>query len=197
MTRATVLRLIPPLGLAGLLVGVLALQGRAGGPSDPGTTDPGPPLAGKPVSQRFAVLSRSDSNRCDLGASELHDLPDTMRLRGACCFPMDLNKYRQQLRHLRAYRRTELVPADPYDLPVSLAKRLLSLRKVRLSPVEQRVYERATRMSELGGPCCCPCWRWQAFKGQAHFLIARRGYSATRVARLWDSEEGCGGPVDT
>jgi hypothetical protein len=197
MSRKTALRLVPPLSLAGLLVAVLALQGDAGAPSSPGTAIPGPSLAGKQVSPHFAVLSRSESNRCDLGAGELRTMADRMRLRGACCFPMDLHNYRLQLRELRFYRRTGLVPADRYDVSVRLAKRLLSLRSVRLSPVEQSVYERATRISELGGPCCCPCWRWEAFKGQASFLIARRDYSAARLAKLWESEEGCGGPAET
>jgi len=189
MRRARALRNLPFLGLAALLAGTLALE-REGSNA---TMDPGPPLAHKPVNERFAVLSQSHSNRCNLAAAEMRAMPDPMRLRGACCFPMDPKHYRKQLRELRPYRRTGLVPADPYDISVRLAKRLLSLRSVDLSSAQQRIYQRATRISSLGGPCCCPCWRWQAFKGQARFLIARRNYSATRVARLWESEEGCGG----
>jgi len=190
MKRARALRILPLLGLAVLLAGALAL-GR-GGSSDP-TMGPGPVLAHEPVNVRFALLSQSHSNRCNLAAAEMRAMPDTMRLRGACCFPLDLNRYRQQLRELRPYRRTGLVPADPYDVSVALAKRLLFLRRVRLSATEQGVYDRAGRMSSLGGPCCCRCWRWQAFKGQARFLIARQNYSAARLSRLWKSEEGCGG----
>lgn len=190
MKRARALRFVPILGLAALVAGTLAL---ALDRSSDTTTSTSEPLANKPVSERFSVLSQSSSNQCGLAGRALSRMPDGMRLRGDCCFPMDLDRYRQQLRELSEYRRTDVVPADPYDVSMRLAKRLLSLRGIHLNRAEQRVYERATRMSELGGPCCCPCWRWQAFKGQARFLIARRDYSAARMARLWESEEGCGG----
>ncbi len=153
-------------------------------------------LAVMPVADRFAVLARADSNRCDLGAMEMRRMSDHMRQRGACCFPMDRARYAQQLRDLRPYRRSGLVPSDPYDVSVGLAKRLLRYRSIELGAGGQAIYRRATKASSLGGPCCCPCWRWQAFKGQAKFLIARRQYSAARVAALWELEEGCGGPAN-
>ena len=106
---------------------------------------------------------------------------------------MDHAVYQQQLRGLRHYAGDRLVPPDPYDVPVTQAKRLLAYRQVALSQRQNAVYRRASAKSKLGGPCCCRCWRWQAFKGQARFMIARRHYSASRVARLWELEAGCGG----
>ena len=51
----------------------------------------------------------------------------------------------------------------------------------------------AVELSDEHGPCCCPCWRWQAFKGLGRELIARRNWSARQLASLWDLEDGCGG----
>ena len=69
-------------------------------------------------------------------------------------------------------------------------------RAANVSRREEAAYRRATELTELGGPCCCRYWRWQAFAGQARFLLARRDYTAARVAQLRDREEGCGGPGD-
>jgi len=154
-------------------------------------------LAAMPVAERFSLLARARTNRCDLRARELHEMSNRMRLRSACCFPMDRTRYAQQLRGLRPYRRSGLVPSDPYDVSVGLAKRLLRYRKIELGKRGQAIYHQGTKASSLGGPCCCPCWRWQAFKGQARFMIARHHYSAARIAALWDLEEGCGGPAET
>lgn len=163
-----------------------------------GDTNPAPAAseAGRASAfdDRFAALSGAESNRCDLAAAELRQMDDGMRLQGSCCFPMDRARYEQQLRDLRRFRPRRVVPEDPYDVPVAMAKRLLAYRAIGLDPRQQAAYKRATELSDLGGPCCCPCWRWQAFKGQAHFLLARRDWSAVEVTRLWDAEEGCGGP---
>jgi hypothetical protein len=152
---------------------------------------------GHSVEARFTVLNVAHSNRCDLGAGELRNMPGRMHLQGSCCFPMDQAHYAQQLRGLRHHADVRLLPSDPYDVSVTVAKRLLGYRQIRLSHGEKVLYRRASAKSSLGGPCCCHCWRWQAFKGQARFMIARRHYSATRVARLWELEEGCGGPEET
>lgn len=153
-----------------------------------------PPANASAVDQQFALLSSAESNRCDLGAAELRRMDDGMRLQGSCCFPMDEARYEQQRRGLHRFRESRVVPRDPYDVSVVMAKRLLGYRDIALDKSEQAAYQRATELSDLGGPCCCPCWRWQAFKGQAHFLLARRGWSAQQVAQLWDLQEGCGGP---
>jgi hypothetical protein len=64
---------------------------------------------------------------------------------------------------------------------------------ILLNQSQQQTYNQAIRMAEEGGPCCCHCWRWAAFEGQAKSLIVRRRYSAHAVAELWESEDGCGG----
>jgi hypothetical protein len=52
-------------------------------------------------------------------------------------------------------------------------------------------------MSHEGGPCCCKCWRWTAFEGQAKYLIVEKGFTAEQVASIWDLEDGCGGAGHT
>ena len=54
------------------------------------------------------------------------------------------------------------------------------------------VPEPVMKVAKENGPCCCHCWRWNAFEGQAKKLIARRKYTAPQVARLWGLEDGCG-----
>lgn len=181
------------LALVALAALGLALIAGGGGGAKPGPASSGAGNASA-LDERFAALSSAERNRCDLGAAELRQMRDEMRLQGSCCFPMDEARYEEQLRDLGDYRRSRVVPSDPYDVSVAMAKRLLAYRGIALDRREQAAYHRATQLSELGGPCCCPCWRWQAFKGQAHFLLARRDWAAGEVARLWDVEEGCGGP---
>jgi len=175
------------LALAGLAAIVLALV--SGGDPEPQQTAPDESVP----AARFAALSAADSNRCGLGAADVRGMGDQMRLQGSCCFPMDEAHYDQQLDELRRYRGTRVVPRDPYDVSAELANRLLRYRDISLDHGERAAYGRAVELSELGGPCCCPCWRWQAFKGQARFLLARRDWSGAEVAQLWEIEEGCGG----
>ncbi|MGH2988217.1 MAG: hypothetical protein ACRDLO_16245 [Solirubrobacterales bacterium] len=186
--------LIALLALVGGAVTLLLLGGDRD--SDSGSAGhPGPSSrADRTGDYRFSLLSSAESNRCDLGAGELRRMRDETRLQGSCCFPMDQARYQEQLRDLRRYRRSSVIPRDPYDVRAAMAKRLLDYRQIALDRGEQAAYEHATELSDQGGPCCCPCWRWQAFKGQAHLLLARRGWSAGQVARMWDLEEGCGGP---
>jgi len=74
--------------------------------------------------------------------------------------------------------------------------RLIGYQSIQLSSTEQQTYNRAKPLSTTKGPCCCPCWRWTAFGGQAKYLITRRHYSARQIADVWSFEEGCGGPSD-
>jgi hypothetical protein len=48
------------------------------------------------------------------------------------------------------------------------------------------------RTSERG-PCCCRCWRWDAFEGLSRYLIADRHWAAGQLARLITDLDGCGG----
>jgi len=108
---------------------------------------------------------------------------------------MDLHHYQEQVEGLKKYTDIPQIPADPYDVPVSLAKQLFAYQKtIQLTSDQQAVYDEATKIAEEGGPCCCKCWRWNAFEGQAKYLITELNWSAREVAELWDLEDGCGGP---
>lgn len=184
-------RVAAGIGLIALATAVILMLANEGGSS--GSDSPASSAVGSPrVEARFAVLAAATSNRCDLGAAELRRMPDDMRLQGSCCSPMNRERYGAQRRELRPYDR-RLVPDDPYDVSVAMAKRLLGYRDIALDGRQRSAYRRATKISELGGPCCCPCWRWDAFEGQARFLLARREFSAAEIAELWEAEEGCGG----
>ena len=184
--------------------GSAALALSAGGATTasvrPAPAPPGVVAVSAPVvtgsDARFAFLAQQRSNRCSLQRAALEAMPSSMRLQGSCCFPMDLGAYRSQVQGLGRYVSISQIPRDPYDVPVSLAKRLLAYeRAIHLSPAQARTYAKAMRMSVTKGPCCCHCWRWDAFRGMSNYLIAQRGYSASQLARVIDLVEGCGGPA--
>jgi hypothetical protein len=146
------------------------------------------------IRARFVVLSQAQSNQCGLQARSIDSIAENGRLQGSCCSAMDLHRYREQVDGLRRYSDVPEIPRDPYDIPVGLAKRLISYHQtIELTPEQNATYDRAVRLSDEGGPCCCRCWRWTAFEGQAKFLIARRRFSAAQIANIWDLEDGCGG----
>jgi hypothetical protein len=163
---------------------------------DPDHASADRPLHALSAEKRFALLSGRHSNRCSLQAGSLETGAVSGRLQGACCTRIDFAHYKQQLRGLRRYHAVRLIPADPYDVPVGLAQRLVRFdREIRLDRAAQQTYDQAVRLSHEHGPCCCHCWRWTAFAGQAKQLIARRHYEAAQIAAIWDLENGCGGKV--
>jgi len=145
---------------------------------------------------RFRFLAQQTSNRCDLSPVALRRMAARLRLQGSCCSSMDFASYRLQVCALRTYRAIRAIPADPYDIPVSLAKRLLAYdTAIRLAPAQARMYRQAMRLSSEKGPCCCHCWRWEAFAGLSKHLIAQQLWGARQVARVIDLIDGCGGRV--
>jgi hypothetical protein len=151
-------------------------------------------LAGSDLRERFLALSARHSNKCSLRAESLKAIAVNGRLQGSCCSPMGYTRYVSQVRGLRQYADVPEIPADPYDIAVSLAKRLLAYDKqLALTAGQQAVYDRAMRLSHEHGPCCCHCWRWTAFEGQAKYLITRRNFTAAQIADVWNLEDGCGG----
>ena len=143
--------------------------------------------------RRFNFLSQQTSNQCNLQASTLNSYPPTARLQGSCCSPMVYESYVRQVRALAAYDDPD-IPRDPYDVSVPLAKRLIAYNEqILLTNSQRQIYNTAIRMADEGGPCCCHCWRWTAFEGQAKKLIVRRSYTASRLAELWNAQDGCGG----
>jgi hypothetical protein len=150
-------------------------------------------ISSNTLADRFARLSHAHSNRCSLSASGLNAMPRGKRLQGACCGPMNYHSYVKQVRGLRSYAGVAVIPKDPYDVPVGLARHLVSYHNtITLSPGQRKVYNRAAKLSDEKGPCCCQCWRWTAFAGQGKYLITHRGYSAQGVSKVWDLEDGCG-----
>ncbi len=121
-------------------------------------------------------------------------MPDDARIQGSCCGPMDLHKYQEQVEGLKKYANLPQIPEDPYDVPVALAKQLFEYQKtIQLTIDQQSIYDEAMKLSDEGGPCCCRCWRWTAFEGQAKYLITELKWSAEQIAELWNLEDGCGG----
>lgn len=121
-------------------------------------------------------------------------MPDDARIQGSCCGPMDMHKYQEQVEGLRKYADISQIPADPYDVSVSMAKQLFEYqRTIQLTPDQQAVYDNAMQMNNGHGPCCCKCWRWTAFEGQAKYLITELQWSAEEIAAVWLLEDGCGG----
>jgi hypothetical protein len=144
--------------------------------------------------QRFAQLSQRHTNQCGLSGVDIGKIAVRGRLQGSCCNAMVYDHYVRQVGSLRAYAAVSEIPADPYDVPVSLAKRLIGYSdSIKLSGSQQAVYNHAVKLSHEHGPCCCHCWRWRAFEGQAKQLIAQRRFTAAQIAHVWDLEDGCGG----
>jgi hypothetical protein len=177
-----------------LLTGTLSgghTKATTAGTARPATSDP-VSVAGTPAT--FSYLAAQRTNRCGLTPAELEGYPKAQRLQGSCCNPMDLSTYEWQVKVLRRYASIQQIPRDPYDVPVSLARRLLQYdHAIRLPTRQQATYDQAMHMSREKGPCCCHCWRWTAFRGMSKYLIARAHWTASRVALLIDDVEGCGG----
>jgi hypothetical protein len=149
-------------------------------------------VAGTPAT--FSYLAAQRTNRCGLTPAELESYPEAQRLQGSCCNPMDLSTYEWQVKALHRYASIQQIPRDPYDVPVSLARRLLRYdNAIHLSARQQATYDLAMHMSREKGPCCCHCWRWTAFRGMSKYLIARGHWTASQVALIIDDVEGCGG----
>ena len=147
---------------------------------------------------RFAVLSGRHSNQCALRPQSVDSVALDGRLQGSCCTPMEFEHYVQQVRSLAAFRGVPQIPRDPYDIPVSQAKQLLAYdRAITLTSGEQAEYRQAMKLAHEHGPCCCHCWRWSTFEGQAKYLLTRRGFRAAQIATVWDLEDGYGGPANS
>ena len=142
---------------------------------------------------KFILLSNAKTNLCS-SPNFLDSQDDGNMLQGSCCTKMDFDRYMEQTEGLKEYSSINVIPSDPYNIPVSLAKKLIDYRKtITLNPQQQMVYNDAMNMSYEGGPCCCKCWRWYAFDGQAKYLITEYNFDAKQIAHVWDIEDGCGG----
>jgi hypothetical protein len=108
---------------------------------------------------------------------------------------MDRRAYQAQVWALKQYAGVRQIPSDPYDIPIALVRELLRYeKKIALSPSQKRTFRQAMQMSREHGPCCCHCWRWDAFTGLSKYLIAKRGWHSAGLAYLIGVIDGCGGP---
>lgn len=141
---------------------------------------------------KFSQLNNARTNFC--AGPDILERVNTERLQGSCCSAMDFHRYTEQVEGLKKYSDIDKIPADPYDIPVSLAKELLDFQKnIKLTTGQRAVYDGAVKLSEEGGPCCCKCWRWYAFEGLAKYLITEYDFNSEQIAQIWDLEDGCGG----
>jgi hypothetical protein len=153
------------------------------------------PTSGMSLRQRFNYLSRQHSNNCGLQPSSFASMPGTMRLQGACCGPMDAKLYPEYVKQIRELAKYDprYVPSDPYNMSVALARRLVGFNDtILLNHAQQQVYNRAFPLAQDHAPCCCHCWRWTAFEGQAKYFIVYRRFTSKQIATLWGLDDGCG-----
>ena len=145
------------------------------------------------LKQRFEYLSNQQTNFC-AAPNFIDSKSGADRLQGSCCAEMDFDRYKDQIEDLKKYDNISVIPSDPYDIPVPLATELLGYDKnYVLTPKQQAVYDEAMKMADEHGPCCCKCWRWYAFEGQAKYMIRNLDFTSKQVAEVWDLEDGCGG----
>lgn len=144
--------------------------------------------------EKFDYLSEQRSSSCGLQRETVLSYGDDIHIQGSCCSAMDLHRYQEQVEGLEKYSEYSVIPQDPYDIPVTLAKELFDFQEnIVLTADQQTIYDEAMNMSQEGGPCCCKCWRWTAFEGQAKYLITQHNWTSEQIAQLWDIEDGCGG----
>ncbi|WP_119388873.1 hypothetical protein [Taklimakanibacter lacteus] len=146
------------------------------------------------ISKRFRFLAGNGNSNCSQSfLDSIASMPDTARLQGSCCGPMDLHRYREQIAGLQAHMAIAEIPPDPYDIEAGHAKRLLAAYGIQLGPEQQKAYDQAMDLSSEKGPCCCRCWRWHVYGGLGKLLVRDRGFGGPELAHVWDLSDGCGG----
>lgn len=128
---------------------------------------------------------------------------DDPNLGGQCCGALkNAEAYHEQLaaldQFIKDHGEIDLIPKDPYDVPVEQAKKLIAFdSSIILSAEQQAIYDEAVKMSHHGGPCCCKCWKWYVMSGLAKKLIVDYQFTTEDVAELWDTSSSCGHDEDT
>ena len=155
---------------------------------------PGAPAVPEALRRRFAYLSKHGNSNCtDAFQKSIATMPPKARLQGSCCAPMVLDRYVSQVTALRKYRAFPEIPPDPYDIPAGLAQRAMRDYGRKLTGAATQAYAYAMAHAREHGPCCCRCWRWQAYGGLGKHLILRRGFTGGQVTEVWNLSDGCGG----
>ncbi len=150
------------------------------------------------LAAKFDMLSKNGNSSCS-GAfnNAIDSIPDTGRLQGSCCSPMDIHRYEEQVNGLKKFKDIPEIPSDPYDIDASLAKKLKAYYDdVELIAEQQRAYDYAMANSNEKGPCCCKCWRWYVYGGLGKLLIQKYNFTGEQVSEIWNLSDGCGGAGD-
>lgn len=146
---------------------------------------------------RFAYLASQHSNYCSLDRAKVMGYSNDVHMQGACCNPMDMDKYQKQVSYLKQYSDIMQIPKDPYDIPVSLAKQLYSYENgIKLTGADKTTYDQAMQMTDDKGPCCCQCWRWYMTEGLDKYLITQHRMTVQQIADVTEKTNGCGGPME-
>ncbi len=156
----------------------------------------------KPVPDRLVELDEKTIG-C-FGPTQVLAMSTTEdNLGGQCCGALtNFEAYELQLKAIERFVDEngggDLIPPDPYDVPVDVAQKLTQFdNDIVLSPEQQVTFDDAVSMSHHGGPCCCKCWKWYVMSGLAKKLIVDEGWDAHQVAELWDISSSCGHSEDT
>ena len=156
-----------------------------------------PLVADTALAAKFDELSKNGNSSCSGAfASSIDTMPDTGRLQGSCCSPMDIHRYEEQVNGLKKFKDISEIPSDPYDIDASLAKKLKMYYDVELTPEQQTAYDYALANSDEKGPCCCKCWRWYVYGGLGKLLIQKYNFTGEQVTEVWNLSDGCGGAGD-
>jgi len=149
------------------------------------------------LAAKFDELSKNGNSSCS-GAfkDSIDSMPDTARLQGSCCSPMDMHRYSEQVTGLQRYKDIPEIPSDPYDVNADLAKKLKAYYDAELTPEQQKAYDYAMTNSNEKGPCCCKCWRWYVYGGLGKLLIQKYNFTGEQVTEIWNLSDGCGGAGD-
>ena len=146
---------------------------------------------------KFDTLSKSGNSTCSASFTQSIDsMPETGRIQGSCCSPMDLHRYTEQVTGLQKYKNILEIPPDPYDIDAVLAKKLKGYYDITLTPEQQKNYDYAMQHSHEKGPCCCKCWRWYVYGGLGKLLIQKYNFTGEQVTEIWNLSDGCGGAGD-
>lgn len=156
----------------------------------------------KPVAERLVELDQLTIG-C-FGTNTIMQMSSTdTNLGGQCCGVLkDIGAYELQLPALYNFieenGNIDLIPKDPYDIPVTHAQTLITFDKdIVLTPEQQTIYDEAVAISHHGGPCCCKCWKWYMMSGLGKKLIVDYSWDAEQLAQLWDLSSSCGHDEDT
>lgn len=195
---------IHSLALVGIVVAALAVYSFRGTDTKMSSSKSGMAdmqVQATPVmKQTFVKLASAHTDVCqDMGDKPAIDmymdnLPSGSRMQGSCCSPMDMKKYVSQINGLKKYANIPQIPSDPYDISKVSAMQMLGYyNDIQLTPAQQAIYNKAQKMTNDHGWCCCQCWAWYTHAGLAKFLISQHNYTAQQVADITNLEDCCGG----